>query len=113
MAEKNRFASTFLRLALRHAARGSGSLKDFHDRRTSVQPIPDLAPVLNPLRRALIGGVALRAYASERMTLHVDVLIHERDAFAAREAFVDAGYGIVGESSIGGFTTQQPTPSAM
>lgn len=112
MTEKNRFASMFLRLALRRAARGSGPLKDFHNQRTSVQPIPDLTPVLDPLRWALIGGIALRAYAPERMTLDVDILIHERDASAARGAFVDAGYEIVGELSIGGFTARPPAPNA-
>lgn len=102
-----RVATRFLRLALRRAARGTGTQTDLlHDRRTSAQPIPDLASVLGSLRWALVGGIALRAYAPERMTLDVDIVMHERDARAAREAFIDAGYDIVGELTIGGFTAR-------
>lgn len=108
-----RVATRFLRLALRRAARGTGSQKDSYDRRTSVQPIPDLVPVLGSLRWALAGGIALRAYAPERMTLDVDIVIHERDVRAAREAFVEAGYEIVGELSIGGFTAREEAPDVM
>lgn len=78
-----------------------------------MQPIPDLVPVLGSLRWALVGGVALRAYAPERMTLDVDIVVHKRDATKAREAFVEAGYEITGELSIGGFTARQETPDAM
>ncbi len=102
-----RVATRFLRLALRRAARGTGSQEGQLYRRTSVQPIPDLASVLGPLPWALIGGIALRAYAPERMTLDVDIIMHERHARAAREAFVEAGYEIVGELSIGGFTARE------
>lgn len=103
-----RAATRFLQLALRRAARSTGSQTDLlYERRTSVQPIPDLASVLGSLRWALVGGMALRAYAPERMTLDVDIVMHERDTQAAREAFVDAGYEIVGELSIGGFTARE------
>lgn len=77
-----------------------------------MQPIPDLTSVLASLRWALVGGLALRAYMPERMTLDVDVLIHERDATAARRAFVDAGYEVLGQLSIGGFAVRQPEPDA-
>jgi hypothetical protein len=102
-----RAATRFLQLALKRAARGTGSQTDLlYERRTSVQPIPDLAAVLGPLRWALVGGMALRAYAPERMTLDVDIIMHERDEAPAREAFLDVGYEIVGELSIGGFTAR-------
>lgn len=108
-----RVATQLLRMALKRGARGTGSQKDLYDRRTSVQPIPDLAPVLGSLRWALVGGIALRAYAPERMTLDVDIIMHERDARSAREAFVEAGYEITGELSIGGFTAREGAPDAM
>lgn len=108
-----RVATRFLRLALRRAARGTGSHEDLYRRRTSVQPIPELTHVLGGLRWALIDGIALRAYAPERMTLDVDIVVHERDAGAAREAFVDAGYEVVGELSIGGFAVQEASSEAM
>jgi hypothetical protein len=41
------------------------------------------------------------------MTLDVDIIMHERDEAPAREAFLDAGYEIVGELSIGGFTARE------
>jgi len=109
----DRVATQLLRMALRRAARGTGSQKDLYDRGTSVQPIPDLTFVLGSLRWALVGGVALRAYAPERMTLDVDIVVHERDATTAREAFVEAGYEIVGELSIGGFTAREVAPDTM
>jgi hypothetical protein len=78
-----------------------------------VQPLPDLAAILGTIRWVLVGGIALRAYMPERMTLDVDILIHERDAVAARDAFRAAGYRIVGELSIGGFSCQQPASETM
>ncbi len=112
--EEERLARRFLRLALSRASRGSGSPTNFYNRRTSVQPIPDLSGVLGPLRWALIGGIALRAYAPERMTLDVDILIHERDALAARQAFIAANYRIIAELAIGGFSAQEELrPDAM
>lgn len=71
-----------------------------------MQALPDLAPVFGSIRWALVDGMALRAYAPERMTLDVDVVIHECDAAAAREAFVNAGYEILGDLSIGGFSAR-------
>lgn len=78
-----------------------------------MQPIPDLASVLGSLRWALISGVALRAYAPERMTLDVDIVVHQRDARKAREAFIEAGYEIVGEPGIEEFTARVDTSDAM
>lgn len=108
-----RVSTQLPRMALRRATRGTGSHEDLYDRRTSVQPIPKLVSVLGSLRWALIEGVALRAYAPERMTLDVDIVVHEHDSRRAREAFIGAGYEIVGDSSIGGFTAREDTPDAM
>lgn len=102
-----RLATRFLRLALRRAARGTGSQVALYTRRTAMQPVPDLDAILRPLRWVLIGGLALRAYLPERATLDVDILIHERDAPAAQQALLDAGYRCVGTLSIGGFTVQR------
>lgn len=99
-------ATLFLRMALRRAARGTGSSKSFLERRTAMQPVPDLARVLTPVPWVLVGGLALRAYMPERMTLDVDILIHERDTEATRSAFVREGYVVTGQLSIGGFSVQ-------
>lgn len=97
-------ATTFLRLAIRRAARGTGSSLAFLAERTAVQPIPDVSTILGAIPWVLVGGIALRAYMPERMTLDVDILIHERNSSAAREAFVAAGYKVTGQLSIGGFS---------
>ncbi|HWQ15094.1 MAG TPA: nucleotidyl transferase AbiEii/AbiGii toxin family protein [Roseiflexaceae bacterium] len=101
-------ATRFLRLALRRAARGTGSSSTLYDRRTAVQPLPDLGRILGPLRWVIVGGIALRAYMPERMTLDVDILVHEHDSAAARQAFIAAGYQVTGQLTIGGFTVQRP-----
>jgi hypothetical protein len=99
-------ATTFLRLALRRAARGTGSSEAFLKRRTAVQPVPDLGAILVSVPWVLVGGLALRAYMPERMTLDVDILVHERDSARAQQALVAAGYRVTGELSIGGFSVQ-------
>lgn len=99
-------ATIFLQLALRRAARGTGSSELFLSRRTAVQPIPNLFQVLGSIPWVLVGGLALRAYAPERMTLDVDILIHERDTHKARDAFIQAGYTLTGLLTSGGFSVQ-------
>ena len=77
-----------------------------------MQPIPDIAGILHPIPWVLVGGIALRAYMPERMTLDVAILINERDAAIVRNAFLAAGYHVTGQLSIGGFTVQSATPDA-
>ena len=67
-------------------------------------PVPDLTAILGPIRWALVGGIALRAYVPERMTLDVDIIIHADDETQAKAAFVTANYRITGPLTIGGFT---------
>jgi hypothetical protein len=71
-----------------------------------MQPIPDLQRILGSVPWVLVGGLALRAYIPERMTLDIDILVHERDAEAARAALINAGYRVTGLLSIGGFSVQ-------
>jgi hypothetical protein len=94
----------YIRIALRRAARGTGSSDTFLDRRTAVQQLPDLSQILGGVRWALVGAMALRAYAPERLTQDVDIVIHVGDEQAARVAFISAGYRIGGSLLIGGFT---------
>lgn len=101
-----RLATTFLRLALRRAARGTGSMPSFLERRTAVQAVPDLRYILGVVPWVLVGGLALRAYMPERMTLDVDILVHERNSARARKLFAAAGYRLTGSLSIGGFSVQ-------
>lgn len=69
-----------------------------------MQQLPDLSQILDGIRWALVGAMALRAYASERMTQDVDIVIHAGDEPAARVAFISAGYRIGGSLLMGGFT---------
>ena len=99
-------ATTLLRLALRRAARGTGSQRWFFEQRTAIQPLPPLQHVLNPISWVLVGGLALRAYIPERMTQDVDILVHERDTEAVQTAFTTAGYEVVEQFSIDNFRVQ-------
>jgi hypothetical protein len=99
-------------MALRRAARGTGSSISFFERRTAMQPIPDLQHILASVPWVLVGGLALRAYIPERMTLDVDILVHERDTEKTRVALLNAGYHVTGQLSIGGFSVQMSEPTA-
>ncbi len=57
----------------------TGSGHDFMQRRTAMNPWPDLRPILQGIAWAIVGGVATRAYMPERMTRHLDILVHEKD----------------------------------
>lgn len=105
-------ATIFLRMALRRAARGSGSPRSFFERRTAMQPVPNLRDILASVSWALVGGLALRAYIPERMTLDIDILVHERNAEAVRLALLNAGYAVTAQLSIGGFSVQSADPAA-
>jgi hypothetical protein len=77
-----------------------------------MQAIPPLHDILGATQWVLVGGLALRAYIPERMTLDVDILIHERDSEQTRLAFEAAGYHVTGQLSIGGFSVQSDEPNA-
>lgn len=105
-------AMVFLQIALRRAARGTGSAPSFLDRRTAMIPTPDMQALLGATPWVLVGGLALRAYAPERMTLDIDIMIHAADEARAKDAFRAAGYTITGPLTIGGFTAHPPASSA-
>jgi hypothetical protein len=96
-----------LKMALRRAKPGTGSSNEFLDRRTAMQPVPDLAAILGTIPWVLVGGIAIRAYMPERTTLDVDIMIREQDETRARTAFKEAGYFITGSLSIGGFSVRR------
>lgn len=105
-------ATVLLQIALRRAARGTGSSAAFLDRRTAMIPTPDLGAILGATPWVLIGGLALRAYAPERMTLDVDIMVHATDEAAAKAAFAASGYTITGPLTIGRFTARPADGSA-
>jgi hypothetical protein len=93
LAERRR---AFLILALRRFRPGRGSSVEFLRERTAVQATPDLAAILGDIRWRLVGGLALRAYAPERMTLDVDILIPFADEDRATLRLTEAGYAVLG-----------------
>ena len=96
-----------LKMALRRAKPGTGSSNEFLDRRTAMQPVPDLSAILGTIPWALVGGIAIRAYMPERTTLDVDIMIREIDEARARAAFLNASYIITEQISIGGFSIRR------
>ena len=98
----------YIRIALRRAARGTGSADEFLNRRTTVQQLPDLWRILENIHWALVGTMALRAYAPERLTQDIDIVIQAHEEQAARLAFTVAGYRIGNPLLIGEFTAHAP-----
>ena len=69
---------------------------------------PDLREPLAGIRWAIVGGVATRAYMSERMTQDLDVLVAAADAGEARRRLEEAGYDFAGPLSIPGIVLRSP-----
>jgi hypothetical protein len=105
LRQKRRF---MIDMVLRRVKLGTGSSREFLKRRTSMNPWPDLRPILLGIQWALIGGVATRAYMTERMTKDMDIIIHERDGEAAIKKLQGAGYQIVSPLAISGFLIHAP-----
>ncbi len=76
-----------------------------------MQTLPDLRTILDGIRWVLVGGMALRAYMPERMTLDINILVHERDSTAVQQALLTTGYMVIAQLSIGGFTMSPPVAS--
>jgi hypothetical protein len=58
---------------------GTGSSYEFLQRRTAMNPWPDLQPILQGIPWVILGGVATRAYMPERATKDLDILIRLQD----------------------------------
>lgn len=78
-----------------------------------MQVLPDLHTILAGIHWVITNDIALRAYIPERMTQDVDILVHERDTTNVQRAFVTAGYTLVAQLSIGGFTIKPPVEEDM
>ena len=76
----------------RRARPGTGSGVEFLQRRTAMNPWPDLRPILKGIDWVIIGDVATRAYMPERMTKDLDIFVHESDGESAIAKLKQAGY---------------------
>jgi len=72
------------------------------EERMASRQWPDLTGVLEGLRWAVAGDVAIRAYGPERHTRDLDVVILKRDSLQARNRLKASGHELVQELAIGG-----------
>jgi hypothetical protein len=97
-----------LDLALRRQRPGTGSGHDFMQRRTALNPWPDLREILNGIDWVLIGGVATRAYMPERVTKDMDILVRHSDGQEVIERLKQAGYTVVSRLAVPGYLLHSP-----
>lgn len=94
----------FLSLARRRTQPGSGSSRAHLDRRTRIQPMPDLRSLFGPIPFVVVGAMAARLYMPERMTHDTDVLVLVEDQAACERRLRQAGCRKVNDLGIGGAT---------
>jgi hypothetical protein len=87
---------------------GTGSSLEFLQRRTAMNPWPDLRPVLQGIPWVVIGAVATRTYMPERATGALDILVCREDGDEVRERLEAAGYTFVTHLAVPGFLVHSP-----
>lgn len=92
----------------RRVRSGAGSSQEFLQRRTAMNPWPDLRPILNGIKWVIVGGVATRAYMPERMTKDLDILVHQNNKDAVLAKLQQAGYQIIEQLAIPGYSLRSP-----
>ncbi|MFZ5819725.1 MAG: hypothetical protein ACOYYJ_07475 [Chloroflexota bacterium] len=95
-------------MVMRRVKPGAGSGHDFMQRRTAMNPWPDLRPILKGIPWALIGGVATRAYMVERTTKDMDIIVHAGDGEIAVKKLQEAGYRIISQLAAPGYLMAAP-----
>ena len=108
-----RIRQTFIDMCLRRQRKGTGSSKQFLEKRTTDMQWPDLNPTLNSIDWAVVGGVATRLYMPERITKDLDVIVAMADARLVRNTLQAAGYIYQGELTIAGSSWITPTEIAI
>jgi hypothetical protein len=84
-----------IEMSLRKQKPGTGSSLEFLQRRTAVNPWPDLREVLADLQWVVVGMVAARTFMPERMTNELDILVYEADYHRAVHQLQRAGFTAV------------------
>src|SRR6185436_5152313 len=87
---------------------GTGSSHEFMQRRTAMNPWPDLRPILNEIKWVIVGGVATRAYMPERMTKDLDILVHQNNKDTVLAKLQQTGYQIIEQLAIPGYSLRSP-----
>lgn len=91
----------YLTLALKRVRPGSGSSPEFLRKRTWRRPVFDLTSIVS-VPFVIVGGIATRLYAAERVTDDIDVLIMAHEAARFYQDLAQTGGQRVGSLSIGG-----------
>lgn len=87
---------------------GTGSAPEFLQRRTAMNPWPDLRPMLQDIPWVITGAVATRVYMPERATKDLDILVRREDGNEVRERLEAAGYTFVTTLAVSGFLVRSP-----
>ena len=93
---------------LRRIRPGTGSAPEFLQRRTAMNPWPDLRPILQDIPWVIVGGVATRAYMPERATKDLDVLVRRQDGDEVRKRLEAAGCCYISPLAVPGFLARSP-----
>jgi hypothetical protein len=104
-AQRRRFMIEF---SLRRIKPGTGSAPEFLQRRTAMNPWPDLRPILGDIPWVIVGGVATRAYMPERATKDLDILVRSRDSDEVIERLEEAGYRRISPLAVPDFLLRSP-----
>lgn len=97
----------YIAFALKRVQPGAGSSPEFLRARTWRRPVFNLASIIS-MPFVVVGGVATRLYAAERVTDHLDVLIHSDDAARFYQELARAGGERVGSLTVGGAEWRLP-----
>src|SRR5215207_7213920 len=97
-----------INMAMRNGKPGTGSGHEFMQRRTAMNPWPDLRPILKGIEWAIVGGVATRAYMPERMTKDLDIVVQKPDSETVVKRLEQAGYRIISRLAVPGFLLHSP-----
>ena len=105
----DRPAKKIIEMARRRVRPGRGSrVSVVREPHGSYGAVPKLGNVLCRTPYIIVGGLATRLYMQERMTLDVDILVHQDDAELVRRELTKGGARKTGVLSIGGGTWQLP-----
>ena len=103
----------FIEIALRRCRPGSGSSREFLQKRTWKRPVTNLNNLIKKTPFVVVSGIATRLYMPERMTDDLDILVLTADAEELYQQLKKAGSKRVRELSISGKNWQLPDGTSL
>ncbi|MDY6806270.1 MAG: hypothetical protein SXA11_21035 [Cyanobacteriota bacterium] len=104
---KNR-RKLFIEIGMRRCRPGSGSSREFLQKRTWKRPVTNLKSLIRQTPFVVVGGVATRLYMPERATPNLDILVLNRDATKIYRQLEETGSIKIGKLKISGKSLQLP-----